>query len=464
MPRFHPLPTVTREAGRRVSALASRRPARSPFRAGCRQSPRPSVVDRASTAAAEISWKRAGRYVLGNGGALLVGLAVAFVALSLSGAGGTAATSLKITDFMSYFSALRLIVHGHGNQIYNFQAIRHIQAPLMRPLHMPQGFQPYYLYPPYFGVLIAPLGYLGFVPAYLVWLALNCTLFTVSLFALESYAGLSGRRALVYRAAAVCFLPVFATFLQGQVSVILLLLFTLVFFYVRAGRDWPAGALLALALIKPVYVFPVLLVFLLRRRWRLLSGFAVTAAILIVLPLPILGSSISTQYVHVLRVAAGWASDARLIGYGAQGNQSIAGFTDSLLPARYAALADSVIAALAVLGLMWVTLRSDTFDVAFGLAVLVGLLISPHVFIYDLALMWLPVSIIIRYRSRGPRHAGALIAVAYVFILAGYRLAFSAPVHLSVVALTALGVWLALAACRCRGYTGVQAYQPRQRA
>lgn len=383
------------------------------------------------------------RYVLGNGGALLLGLFVAFIVLQVTGAASAAENSIKITDFMSYFSALRLIVHGHGPEIYNFAAIRTVQGPLMRPLSMPPGFQAYYLYPPYFALLIAPLGYLSFSVAYVLWLGLNCILLVTTLFVLESYAQLSHRAALVYRLAAVCFLPVFATFLQGQVSILLLALFSLALFFARAQKDVLTGVILAFVLIKPVYVVPVLLVFLLRRRWLVLGGFVAAAAVLILAPIPILGTSINTQYLHVLGQAAGWASGAKLIGYGAQGNQSIKGMTDLLLPARASLLLDAVLSGLVVLALARVAYLRENLDCAFGLAVVAGLLVSPHVFIYDLAIAWLPLSIALRHRTVRRRYAAGLAALIYVFMVAGYRLAFSEPIHLSVIALGVLGVWLA---------------------
>lgn len=386
------------------------------------------------------------RYVLGNGGALLFGLLVAFVILTATGAVSGAEASIKISDFMSYFAALRLIVHGHGNEIYNFDAIRHVQASLMRPLRMPPGFQAYYLYPPYFAILVAPLGYLSFSAAYLIWLGLNCLLLVATLLALESYARLNHRASLVYRFAAVCFLPVFAAFLQGQVSILLLGLFSFALFLARAEMDVPAGVALAFALIKPVYVAPVLLVFLLRRRWLVLGGFVIAAAVLILAPVPILGTSINTQYLHTLDVAAGWTSDTRLIGYGAQGNQSIKDMADLLLPSRASLLLDGVLSAALLLVLARVAYLRDNLDCAFGLAVVAGLLISPHVFIYDLALVWLPLSIALHHRSVPGRYAAGLAALIYVFIFAGYRLAFSEPIHLSVVALGLLGLWLVAAA------------------
>lgn len=382
------------------------------------------------------------RYVLGNGGALLFGLFVAFVILIVSGAVSGAESSIKISDFMSYFGALRLIVQGHGSQIYNFEAIRHVQRPLMWPLHMPPGFQAYYLYPPYFAILIAPLGYLSFSAAYLVWLVLNCVLLVATLFALESYAQLNHRASLLYRFAAVCFLPVFATFLQGQVSILLLALFSLAFFLARAQRDALSGIVLAFALIKPVYVAPVLLVFLLRGRWRVLTGFIAAAVVLIVAPIPILGSSINSNFLHVLGVASSWTNNTKLIGYGPQGNQSIKGMTDFLLPSRESLLIDAILATLLLLVLVRVARSGASLDGAFGLAIVVGLLISPHVFIYDLALMWLPISVALRGRDMRPALAAGTAAMIYVCVYAGYGLAFSAPIHLSVIALGALGLWL----------------------
>ncbi len=382
-------------------------------------------------------------YIIGNGGALLLGLVFAYVALRSSGAVSLAVSSLKISDFMSYYSALRLIYIGHGSSIYTFSALHHLQVGLMYPLTMPNGFQPYYLYPPYFALILAPLAALPFDAAYLVWTALNCLLLICSLYLLEQYCGLGKRAALALRLASVCFLPVFVTLLQGQVSILLLLLLVLVFFALRRGTrgEILAGVLLACALIKPQYVVPVLLVLALRRQWRLLGSFMATAAVLFGLPMLIFGPSISGGYLRALHAASSWSMHAQYIGFGPEGNQSFAGAAQQLLPALPATIAFATLCLL-VLGLLgWVALRAPNQEVALGMAVVVALLISPHVFIYDLALLLLPAVIVLRYRPPAFPLVVVCLMVGYGAIFIGYRLAFSTPIHLAVIAMLAMCVW-----------------------
>lgn len=390
------------------------------------------------------------RYVVGNGGALLLGLFFAFMALRSSGAVGAAVTSLKISDFMSYYSALHLIMTGHGGSIYDFHALERVQAPLMHPLKMPAGFMPYYLYPPYFALAVSPLALLSFGAAYLVWAALTCILLAAALFILEGYAGLGRRGALLLRLAAVCFLPVFVTLLQGQVSILLLLLLVLVFHAARQERDVLAGAALACAVLKPPYVLPFLLVFLLQRRWRLLASFSLCALCLAAAPVAILGPSINQAYIHTLRESTAWIMHSRFIGYSPQGNQSIAGFTQLLLPSSVSTLATAALTLVALLVLAWSALRSYSGDLTLGLTVIVALLINPHVFIYDLTLLIIPAAVMLPFRRTGPRYVTALLVAAYVLVVVGYRLAFSYPIHLSVIAMVALGWWIVQAIERQR--------------
>jgi len=77
-----------------------------------------------------------------------------------------------------------------------------------------------FLYPPFVAVALAPLAALPYALAFLFWLALNCMLYFTVSYALERYAGLTGRRAFLVRLGSVCSLPVFMALGLGQVSIL----------------------------------------------------------------------------------------------------------------------------------------------------------------------------------------------------------------------------------------------------
>ena len=71
----------------------------------------------------------------------------------------------------------------------------------------------------------------------------------------------------------LAFFPVWYCLLQGQDSILLLLLFALSFWLWRRGQDEAAGFVLALGLFRPQLVLPFVLVTFLGGRWKFIRGF-----------------------------------------------------------------------------------------------------------------------------------------------------------------------------------------------
>lgn len=395
----------------------------------------------------ELGRKACAKYIVGNAAALLIGLLTAYFAL-----GHLASVGIKILDFMTYYSGSNLITHGHGSQIYNLPLLGHTEVSLAKPAWPAKTVIPY-LETPYFALLLAPLGLLAYNLAYLFWLSINCVLLAGSMLLLERYTGLTHKSAVVFRLGAICSLPVFMSLGVGQVSILLLALFTLTFIAARQGHDTLAGVALAFALLKPPYVVPFLLVFLLTRRWTLLGTFAATAALLAALPMIFLGPGIDLAYVRTLLEASAWQGHSAITvqhvfvspaAYAARWNHSFAGFAELLLPrsaSSIATLTALVVALIATARLAW---QSHEVDMPLALAMVVALVMSPHTLAYDLALLLLPVAVALHYRGRHTRELCVLLVATYVLITVGYRLVFALPVQLSVPTMIALGAWIYL--------------------
>lgn len=373
-------------------------------------------------------------YVLGNGGALFVGFVASYAAILLQGA-----VSMKEWDFLFYFAGSRMTIQGHGSGIYNLHALGHAEAVLAYPLHVPHGVMPY-VYPPYLALLLAPFAALPYDVAYILWMGVNCLLLAAAMFAFERYANLTGRTALLFRFAALASLPVLATLLLGQSSIVLLSLFTLSFFALRARRDTVAGVALAFALIKPQYVIPFVVILLVQRRWPAVAGFAGTALCLMVAPLPVLGLSTNHGYVQTMLAATHWRNQVN--GFEPIWNRSFAGAMQLVLSPPQSTVATMALSLAALACLVVCTRRSRTISVPFALATIVALLISPHVLIHDLSLLLIPVGIALHHRRHGPPYLPILLICTEVAVVAGFALPLVVPVQLAVFAMCALGLWL----------------------
>lgn len=369
-------------------------------------------------------------------GALLLSLLLSFASMVTSGEAG-----MKRSDFVAYYSASHLVVAGHGARLYDFRALGVYETHLVRPLQVRNGVLPY-VYPPYFAVTIAPLGALPYTIAYLIWLLVNSALLAVTVAALQRYARLEGRAAVLLWVATLSFLPVSVALLQGQTSIVLLALLTGTVLAASSRRDAPAGAVLAFALIKPPIVLPFLFVFLLRRRWRTLVAFAVSASALALLPAVALGPSTTSGYARTLLLANGWKNQ---FGYEPALNHSFSGLAQLLLPSPASGLAGGLLCFIALGLLILSALRPVDIVLPLGLAAVVALLISPHVLIHDLSLLLVPVGVALRYRRSGPDLLQLLLGLGYLAVTLGLMLVAFLPLQLSVLAMSALGLWLVLA-------------------
>jgi hypothetical protein len=312
-------------------------------------------------------------------------------------------------------------------------------------------------------VAFVPFTWLPYGLAYFIWFVLDCFLLAAAMFSLERYLQLDGRRALAFRAVSLTFLPVFLTLGLGQVSIVLLALACGFFFAARAGRPEIAGILLAVASLKPFYVAPVLLVFLLRRCWRLLAAYLGTGLCLLAAPLPLFGPAIYSSYVELLRQVGSWQGRSinqpltyRHVAiptgtYAPQWNHGFAGFAELLLPGRLSTAVYLGCAAASLALVCWVALRSQSHEPASALAVVAGLLISPHTLLYDYTVLLLPVAIAARHRAPGDRSFWPVVGSGYVLVTLGYRFAWFIPVQLSVVASVMLMLWLATRALTGNG-------------
>src|SRR5438552_18182608 len=134
-----------------------------------------------------------------------------------------------------------------------------------------------FLRPAYEALLFVPFSFLSYRTAYFAFLGLNAILLAVSYQLLRPKLENLAR---IYRwlpaALFLAYLPIAAALIQGQDSIVLLTLFTLVLVSLESGNEFAAGAILGVGAFKFQLVIPVALLFLAWRRWRCAAGAALT--------------------------------------------------------------------------------------------------------------------------------------------------------------------------------------------
>lgn len=368
-----------------------------------------------------------------------LGLAGAFVLTLLSGA-----VPPQKTDFITYYSASRMVLDGSGSRLYDFAALARIERGVVPPYALTYGVLPY-VYPPYFAIATAPLAATGLAAAYYSWAALNLGFLSVALLKVQRRSRLSLPASLALWLGALTFIPTFIALLHGQVSFLLLALLGGALLCLERRWDVAAGCLLAVAMLKPTYVLPCLVVLVVLMRWRAVLAFLGSAVVLFLAPMPLLGAGINRSYVDTLLRATGWTSQ---FGYGSDKTASLAGPLRLILPAHIATVVEAA-AALALLGALALYARRERrIAPVFGLAVLLGLLMSPHVLVHDLVLLLLPIGAALECRGEG--HNWLALALGAVYCLAILGLVLAPVVHLQLIilAMVALAAWFFTAPSR----------------
>jgi Glycosyltransferase family 87 len=150
-----------------------------------------------------------------------------------------------------------------------------------------------FMYPPTAAVLFALPSYLGELPLIVVLVVLYSVAWIVSLlFSFFLASGGAWRdHPVLYLIAAVCCLPYVAeNYLLGQPNLLLLAFMLAAFACLRTGKQWTAGALVALA--TAIKAFPVLTIgyLLYRRYWKAaFSTFVFLVVLVVVVPSPFRG-------------------------------------------------------------------------------------------------------------------------------------------------------------------------------
>ena len=348
------------------------------------------------------------------------------------------AGGLQGPDFFAFYAAARLFLARGGNHLYFLPAQKEFQSQVTAEW----GPGPYtllpYIHPPHFILLIAPLGWLPYHPAYLVWAVVNLGLAAVATAVMARSAGLGMVQTVFAVACLAGFLPLFITLLQGQSDLLILALLAGSFAAWAAGREATAGALAALAMIKPQLLVLVPLLFVARRSGRALAGFAATGIGLLAISLIAVGPIAVRDYLGIVLSwlvggHAGWP-------IAAQSMYSLRGLFEQLPLGRSLSLFALAVIALATTVALLRGKPQPRLD--FALAVAVSVSLSPYLNLHDLVLLALPALAIGTLALDGRLRRPALGIVAIAVLAIGTEVTLLAGSWTALAGVIALAAYL----------------------
>src|SRR5690242_351666 len=202
-------------------------------------------------------------------------------------------------DFRIFYTAGYMLRSGHAAEIYDYSSTVKFQSQVVSLNENALPFN----HLAYEALIFAPLSFLSFRTAHAVFFRLYLSLAFVSFFMLRRYA--LSLRAMWSKAPIMIFagfLPVGTALRQGQDSLLLLALLVTSFIALERDRDYAAGIFLGLTLFKFQYSLPIALLFLVWKKWRVISGFAITSVLLVLVSSSITGAAVYVKYLLSMSV------------------------------------------------------------------------------------------------------------------------------------------------------------------
>jgi hypothetical protein len=386
-----------------------------------------------------IRWPRSARHATQQAIVLATFLWVTAAVIGFTGPGDRSiAGPLKGADFVQFYTLGHLAAAGHVTTIYNMKALHDAQVALV-----PDSKADFYptVYPPHAALLFMPFSRWPYRPALLIWCVATMALYGVVIWSAWRRVAdqLRDQRLLV--AAAAAFPPFWSLILYGQITIVILLAFWLGWLALERGRPYLAGAAFGLITLKPQFGIPLAVIVLACGEWRMLAGAVASVAAQTAIIWLTMGSTVFGAFASTLRVTltyADWLESKPFMSH------SLRAVT-RLLPTPI-----GVPLWLALGGIvLWYTVRVWKSDapvrIRLGVVMLAALLVNPHVIVYDVTLLALPLLWFGAYMLEPDRHAHAPaygVLVYWLFAALFVPTAAAIGVQLSVPIMMGLLVWM----------------------
>jgi hypothetical protein len=343
------------------------------------------------------------------------------------------------SDFRQLYTAGYMIRTGHSAELYDFEAQKRFQDAAVSPQPAALPF----IRPAYQALLFYPFSFVPYKTAYFLFLALNLTLLGVSFRILQPrLTNLAAVWKPLPVAMFISFVPTGVALMQGQDSILLLLLFSAALLSFERDSEFLAGVLTGFALFKFQIAIPVAILFFCWKRWRLFGGFCVAGGAVALVSVWIMGLAQANAHLHLLlSMQTGLGSGPDQMQFPIQVKKMmnlhglVYGIGEGHIGLRTTTLLTMILSVVFVGSVAYAGRRpgrEDQFKVAIASAVLV----SYYMFVHDLVILLIPLSLVLnetilfRGKRAWPAILAACLFVAPALVSSAYL--FSVPLCLFV--------------------------------
>jgi len=302
-------------------------------------------------------------------------------------------------DFSNFYTAGEILKEGQSEHLYDLRLQTDVQKRFSEGAALRDRALPY-MRPPIEALLFLPFSYLSYQRAYVIWVGCNMFLVLLTAWFLRSRIPvLSTIPAWVYYLAYSSFYPIALGFALGQDAALISLLFAGVMVQWVRGKDFQAGVLLGLCLIKFQLVLPLIFILILKKQFRCLAGLSLSSAVMVAVSTLVVGWSGMISYPRYLFQLNGKGAGAGIYPSVMPSLRGLVqGWVDPMHPLP---VLDVLTALIVLVFLVWAARQwnteaprpSSTYSHGMAVVLLAVLLAGYHEFIYDLSLL-LPVALV----------------------------------------------------------------------
>jgi hypothetical protein len=296
------------------------------------------------------------------------------------------------SDFVSFYTAGKILHRGAAKQLYDLNLQSEIQREIAPNVRVRQTALPF-VRPPFEAWIFWPIAHLPYTAAFVLWNLFSCGCASVALLVLRrQIPGLLKIPPFLMLASGLLYFPVFLTILQGQDSLLLLLVYVSGFTSICRGKPFMAGLLLGLGVFKFPLLLPMLIAFLIKGRLRVLAGFGLSCLVLGAISLATVGRTTAAYYPKYLLTIDSLARGVNR----PEDMPNLRGLLSAVLPMSHGIAL--ILLILLTVSVLWFGVSKWTFGqeqalrLGFALNVVTTLLTSYHCHVFDLSVLLLPIA------------------------------------------------------------------------
>ncbi len=300
-------------------------------------------------------------------------------------------------DFLQEWIGAYVVWNNGADRLYDEPFVKQIQ-------HDPEllGFEwresSYFsmVYPPFYYIVLSPLSLLPYhVAAWLFTVLMVVCLFASGTLMLRALPNVNPHRFAWLFVATIWFVPLLRSLTTGQKGTACLLILTGTFYLLKQKRPVWAGVVFGLMAFKPQLALVIGLAMLVKGQFRFAASAVATASFFVGICFAA-GTDVCVNY---YQFCAGVGEYLHTSGYDLYKSHCLYGFLAMLSGGQATMLVkiSTFISVILVFGMLLTILRgkldttSKCFNIQFSAMVICTLLLSPHLFTYDLTMLLLPM-------------------------------------------------------------------------